>query len=100
MDLPVVLIKLRDYILWFGPAYLLAIGLGAALEVALRRLLRQSTNVEGLAPDGDLLYIVCWYLWSRAPEPRPVSLGLYIWLEVASHAVGWVPILTIGALSW
>jgi hypothetical protein len=39
MDLSVALIKVRDYLFWFGPAYLLALALAGALEVMLRRRL-------------------------------------------------------------
>ena len=39
MDLSVALIKVRDYLFWFGPAYLLALALAGVLEVMLRRRL-------------------------------------------------------------
>lgn len=49
MDLPTIAVKLRDYLFWFAPAYLAAIALGAAVEVAIRR----------------------WLLPPRFPSPSP-----------------------------
>ncbi len=101
MDLPVVLIKLRDYIFWFGPVYLIAIALGATAEVALVRRLRLNISGEGLAPaHAGLLHRLWWYLSGRPLSPPPLSFRLYIWLGVSSRSLSWVALLMTAALSW
>ncbi len=100
MDLPVVLIKFRDYVLWFGPAYLLAIGLGAASEVVLRRWLKLPLSKESSGRDAPLLYGVWWHIGGRSASACRVPLNLYIWLTVTSEALSWIALLVTAALSW
>ncbi|MEO6456890.1 MAG: hypothetical protein ABIO92_01240 [Chloroflexia bacterium] len=101
MDLPVVLIKLRDYIFWFGPVYLIAIALGATAELALTRRLGLNISGEGSASaHAGLLHRLWWYLAGRPLSPPPLSFRLYIWLGVSSRSLSWVALLMTAALSW
>lgn len=101
MDLPVVAIKLRDYLLWFGPAYLLAIAIGAAAEVALRRLLKPTVTIEGpTSNEANLLYNTWLYVAGYPGSPHQVTLSLYLWLEATSRSLSLVSLLVTAALSW
>ena len=110
MDWPVVLIKVRDYLLWFGPPYLLAVALGAAGAVALSRLwsLPAALDGEGGKPVSDQLSYagrsLLFDAWRRASRhsstPQRLPMALYVWLMLLSHSVTTVSILVTGALSW
>lgn len=103
MDLPVVLIKFRDYIFWFGPAYLVALLLSATTEVILRRTLKlPPAGGEGkqTQPEADLLPALWERLSVSIDARQPLSLRLYIWLTVMSASASWVALLMTGVLSW
>lgn len=112
MDLPVVLIKLRDYILWFGPAYLLAVGLGSALEVVVRRLLslpHRRVDQTGKEPDGtsalhamdaNLLLQIWWHAAGRPLPAWKLPAQVYLWLALTTHSLSWTSLFMTAALSW
>ena len=113
MDLPVVLIKLRDYLLWFGPAYLVAISLGAVAEVALRRLQALSAPAEvaqretahlrnpanAATTERQLLDILPGLIGRQKPS-HDLPLHLYIWSSVTSHSLSWLALLVMAQISW
>ena len=113
MDIPVVLIKLRDYLLWFGPAYLIAIGLGAASEVVIRRLLarypataeapRKSTHAASTpltSVEPNLVLVVWLRIVGRLDPPHCVPLQLYLWASIWAQSVSWLPLLVTAQLGW
>ena len=112
MDWPVVLIKLRDYLFWFGPPYLVALLLGAATEVTVRKLLRltvyrgkeakkQRSDVAAKSGSTVPLAIALYRrLSSRSASPWQLPLEYYVWLSVLSQSLTWTALLVTGALSW
>ncbi len=114
MDIPVALIKLRDYALWFGPAYLLALILGTTAEVILRRLVRLPTATFSASdashvPSGDALGSkdsgeLPQTLWSPLMEgifsQGNLPFRLLLWLELISTSTTWLALIMTGALSW
>lgn len=99
MDLPVVLIKLRDYLLWLGPIYLLAVSLEAVLETLLRSRFGMSPPL-GAAP-GHRLALLAWPGEGRgAVLSGRQSLRLDIWATVSARSVSLSALLLTGALSW
>lgn len=116
MDFPVVLLKIRDYVLWLGPIYLLAIGLDAATEVTLRRLFNLSipqpqpkpatqvkgvaSSTKGSAPQLNLFLEIWWRRTGRPGHTCVVAPQLYVWSIVVSQSVSWLTLLLIAALSW
>jgi|GEM_PF-4814164 len=113
MDIPVVLIKLRDYLLWFGPAYLVAIGLGAVAEVALRRIQALSTPAGAAqreaAHPGKVdtterhLLLDIWLrglrVTGRTKSSHDMPLHLYIWSSVTAHSFSWLALLVTAQIS-
>lgn len=122
MDLPVVLIKLRDYIFWFGPAYLVAIGLGAASELLIRHFLAlpaeeapkrpaKRPGQPGEPPDNipsvrSNLFLESWLRLGMGRRsvfqqlPEHVSLPLYIWASIVSPSASWLAVIVTAQLSW
>lgn len=102
MDLPVVLIKIRDYLFWFGPAYLLAISLGAATEVFLKRLLGSpiSANPSQYTATPSSLWSYLRYSSSRLLSSQPRTMRSYIWAAIISQSISWPALLMTAALSW
>ncbi len=113
MDIPVALIKLRDYALWFGPAYLLALILGTTMEVILRRLLLRlpTATLSAASPvsSGDALrrkdssemsQILWGTIVGRIFPQGNLPFRLLLWLELISTSTTWLALLMTGALSW
>lgn len=116
MDLPVALIKLRDYIFWFGPAYLVAIGLGAASELLIRHFLAfpaeeapKRLGQPGAPPDnipsvGSNLFLEAWLRLGRRPVierlPANVSLPFYVWASMVSRSTSWLAVIVTAQMSW
>lgn len=127
MDVPVALIKLRDYALWFGPAYLLALVLGTTSEVIVRRLLRLSSAAESPASpassrfpkpseshgafvssddaqerkNSPRLPRTLWSLMIGRMFPGGIlPFRLLLWLELISTSITWLALVMTGALSW
>lgn len=124
MDVPVALIKLRDYALWFGPAYLLALVLGTTSEVIVRRLFRLSSAVESPASprfpkpsESHDAFVSSDDAQERENSPRlprtlwSLMIGrmfpggnlpfrLLLWLELISTSITWLALVMTGALSW
>lgn len=117
MDLAVVLIKIRDYLLWFGPVYLVAICLGATVEVSIRRFFnlpclpgKPKDAPKGPKPakigpiESNLLFDLWWRFGaSRGRTARGLNhipLRLFVWLATTSHSLSWLTLLLTAALSW
>lgn len=105
MDLPVILIKVRDYLFWFGPAYLLAISLGAATEVVLGRLLRPPSTANPSQQQAgrrgpSSLWSYFRYSSNRLLAPQPLTMRSYIWAAIISRSVSLPALLMTAALSW
>lgn len=101
MDLPVVAIKFRDYIFWFGPIYLAAIALGAASEVILRRVLEpQLADEPSVLGELGLLYALWQRVTGPSSTPHRLSPRLYLWLALSSRSIAWMPLLMTAALNW
>lgn len=97
MDIPVAVIKLRDYALWFGPAYLLALALGAATEVLFRRLLALPAATLST---GGLLQTAALPVLTRMFPSGAVPARLLLWLELVSASTTWLALIMTAALSW
>lgn len=97
MDIPVAVIKLRDYALWFGPAYLLALALGAATEVLFRRLLALPAATLST---GGLLQAAALPALTRMFPSGAVPARLVLWLELVSASTTWLALIMTAALSW
>lgn len=113
MDVPVVLIKLREYLLWFGPVYLIAISLGAVSEVIMRRLLGlPSADAEVPQKGGPTarnpltsinpnLVLLGWLrLAGRLDPSQRVPLQLYLWASLTAQSVSWVALLVTAQFGW
>ncbi len=100
MDLPVVLIKVREYIFGFGPAFLLALSLGAAAELLLRRLLQLPEPKNARQEQKDLLLFSIWRRVSGGSgREQRITLPLFIWLSVSGQAISLMALLVTAALS-
>ncbi len=100
MDLPVVLIKVREYIFGFGPAFLLALSLGAVAELLVRRLLRLREPGVGPQTQTDLPIFSIWQRVSGSYGGQMrITLPLFIWLSVSGQALSLVALLVTAALS-
>lgn len=115
MDLPVLLLKLRDYVFWLGPLYLLSLALDAATTVFVRRLLNLPTPAEaetpaqrrtsaelGVSSALDSSAIILQVAWHRAGRPSGawrVSTRLYIWAALMSRSASWMALLMTSLLS-
>ena len=114
MDLPVLLLKFRDYLFWLGPFYLLAVALDSATALCVRRLLhlpqlaerkttelRQASATLGIASTLDSEGIVLQVVWHMAGRPSGawrVSTRLYVWSTLVSRSVCWTSLLLTSLL--
>ena len=108
MDLPVAVIKIRDYILIFGPAYILAVLVGAAIEVAINSRSSPAVRAEAGA-DGDNAFLQpkrynvagsLMQVLGYDPRDRVVPLAVYLWVQSVSASFSWLVLLLTAALSW
>lgn len=108
LDLPVAAIKIRDYLFVFGPAYIIALLVGATIEVALNS--RQAggdqpvaSALGATAPAQQKRFNVARALagmFGYAPADGVVPLAVYLWVRSVTASFTWLGLLLTAALSW
>lgn len=119
MDFPVLLLKFRDYLLWLGPLYLLALALDSATIICVRRLLRLpippepperkkgkprrasvSLGIASALDSNALVLQIAWHIAGRPQGAWRVSTRLYIWSALMSRSISWTGLLLASSVGW